>query len=132
MHTPAYVGGCSCGAVRYTISAAPSFSFHCQCRQCQRATGTGHASLLVVPADAVSLSGELRFYEQKADDGNTVSRGFCPLCGSPVAGKSSGHPDIMLVSAASLDDPALFRPEKVLWSSSGQPWDYTDPALPVS
>ena len=132
MQTSEYSGGCACGAVRYTISAAPAFSFHCQCRQCQRATGTGHASLFVVPADAVSLSGELRFHEQTADDGNTVSRGFCPLCGSPVAGKSSGHPDVMLFSAASLDDPALFQPEKVVWSMSRQPWDYTDPALPVS
>lgn len=132
MQTGEYSGGCACGAVRYTIGAAPASSFHCQCRQCQRASGTGHASLFVVPADAVSLSGELRFYEQTAADGNTVSRGFCPLCGSPVAGTSSGHPDIMLFSAASLDNPAQFQPEKVVWSASHQPWDYTDPALPVS
>jgi hypothetical protein len=86
----------------------------------------------VVPVDALSLTGELRFYQQTADDGSTVSRGFCPQCGSPVAGKSSGHPDVMLFAAASLDDPTLFRPEKVVWSASGQPWDYTDPDLPVS
>jgi hypothetical protein len=132
MQTTEYSGGCSCGAVRYQASVAPQFSFHCQCRQCQQATGTGHASLFVVPVDAVSLSGELRFYEQTADDGNTVSRGFCPRCGSPVVGKSSGHPDIMLFAAASLDNPALFKPEKVVWSASRQPWDYTDPDLPVS
>ena len=132
MQATEYAGGCSCGAVRYRVSAAPRFSFHCQCRQCQRATGTGHASLFVVPVDSVALSGELRFFAQTADDGNTVSRGFCPLCGSPVVGKSSGHPDIMLFTAASLDDPALFKPEKVVWSDSRQPWDYTDPGLPVS
>ena len=109
MTTTSYKGGCTCGAVRYVSRVAPRFSFHCQCRQCQQASGTGHASLFVVPADAVSLSGELRYYEQTADDGNIVSRGFCPICGSPVAGKTTGHPDIMLFAAGSLDDPALFK-----------------------
>ena len=31
-----------------------------------------------------------------------------------------------------LNNPALFKPEKVVWSASRQPWDYTDPDLPVS
>lgn len=126
-----YTGGCACGAVRYTARQAPTFAFHCQCRQCQRATGTGHASLFVVPADAVSVQGELRFFAQAADDGNTVSRGFCPACGSPVLGRTAGHTDILLIAAASLDDPGLFKPQKVVWTTSGQAWDYVDPGLPV-
>jgi hypothetical protein len=132
MNTIRYTGGCACGAVRYQAAGPAQLSFHCQCRQCQRASGAGHASLFVVPAGAASLSGELRFFDQIADDGSTVSRGFCPACGSPVVGKTTGHPDILLFTAASLDDPTLFTPQKVVWSASGQPWDYTDPALPVS
>lgn len=77
-----FQGGCACGAVRYESSADPQFSFHCQCRQCQRASGTGHASLFVVPADALTLRGTLKFHDQKADSGNTISRGLCPACGS--------------------------------------------------
>lgn len=125
-------GGCACGAVRYSLAAEPLFSFHCQCRQCQRATGTGHASLFTVPRTAVTLSGEPRFYDQIADDGATVSRGFCPHCGSPVLGNTTGHPDIALFTAASLDDPTRFKPQKVVFSVSHQPWDYVDPALPVA
>ncbi len=30
-----FSGGCSCGAVRYTISAEPIRGFQCQCRDCQ-------------------------------------------------------------------------------------------------
>lgn len=125
-------GGCACGAVRYSVSAGPGFSFHCQCRQCQRATGTGHASLFIVPRDAVSVAGELKFFDQVADDGAQVSRGFCPHCGSPLLGKTTGYPDVLLITAASLDDPMQFRPQKVVFSASKQPWDYVDPALPVS
>lgn len=122
-------GGCACGSVRYSIEAEPTFSFHCQCRQCQHATGTGHASLFIVPKSAVSVTGDLTFYAQSADDGATVNRGFCPRCGSPILGNSSGHPEVVLVTAASLDDPSRFKPQKLVFSDTGQGWDYIDPAL---
>lgn len=122
-------GGCACGAVRYSIEAEPTFSFHCQCRQCQRSTGTGHASLFIVPKATVSVNGDLTFYAQSADDGATVNRGFCPRCGSPILGNTSGHPEVVLVTAASLDDPSQFKPQKLVFSDTGQPWDYIDPAL---
>lgn len=129
---PPLTGGCACGALRYSITAEPGFAFHCQCRQCQRASGTGHASLFVVPKATVAVEGEVKFFAQTADDGATISRGFCPNCGSPVLGKSTGYPDILIVTAASLDEPALFEPQKVVFSASKQRWDYVDPALPVA
>ncbi|MBI5041738.1 MAG: GFA family protein [Gammaproteobacteria bacterium] len=129
---PPLTGSCACGAVRYSITTEPAFSFHCQCHQCQRASGTGHASLFVVPKNSVSVEGEVKFYAQTADDGATISRGFCPHCGSPVLGKSTGYPDVLMITAASLDEPALFKPQKVVFSASGQAWDYVDPALPMA
>jgi hypothetical protein len=37
-------GGCACGAIRYATRHAPVFQNHCQCRDCQRRSGTGHGS----------------------------------------------------------------------------------------
>lgn len=125
-----YVGGCACAAIRYESDVAPQASIHCQCRQCQRATGAGHASLMIFNAIDLSVKGDLKYYDQIADDGSTVSRGFCKNCGSPVLGKSSGYPNIIMIHAASLDDPGCFKPQKVVWSSVKQPWDFIDPALP--
>jgi hypothetical protein len=124
-----FQGGCACGAIRYESSADPQFSFHCQCRQCQRAGGTGHASLLAAPANALSIRGTLRFHDQKADSGNTSSRGFCPACGNPIVNKSSGNPQIRFIHAASLDDPGRFKPEKLAYSANAQPWDHVAPDL---
>ena len=45
----AYTGGCACGAVRYEISGEPMFMNDCQCRDCQRKSGTGHGSYLTFP-----------------------------------------------------------------------------------
>ena len=124
-----YEGGCACGAIRYEVRVAPQFSVHCHCRQCQRITGTGHASQFMVPVAAVTLHGTLTYYEFRADSGNTVSSGFCSVCGSPILKTSAGHPDVLFFHAASLDDPGLFKPQKVVWSASRPPWDYVDPEL---
>jgi hypothetical protein len=125
-----YRGGCRCGAIRYEIAAEPMFAGQCQCLDCQHETGGGHASFMAFPADAVKLTGTPRFYELKADSGNQVQRGFCPTCGSPVVGRSSGMPDMTTITAGSLDDPGVFRPEFVVYTSRGHAWDRVDPALP--
>ena len=124
MSNAALTGGCACGAVRYESGSGPEFSLHCQCRQCQRASGTGHGSSIVVPLESFTVTGELRFYDQQSDSGNTVSRGFCPVCGSPVLNRNSGYPDKRYIHVGSLDDPSAFKPDVVVFSDSAQPWDY--------
>ena len=103
---------------------------HCQCRDCQRMTGTGHASHLGFPRPAVKLHGKATLWEKAADSGNKVIRAFCPTCGSPVYTTNSGMPDFFVVEAASLDDPARFVPQMVVYTSSGFAWDHLDPSLP--
>jgi hypothetical protein len=123
-------GGCMCRAVRYEIAAEPMFGGQCQCRDCQHESGGGHTSFMAFPTDAVKLEGTPRFYEAKADSGNTIRRGFCPNCGSPVMGSTSGLPGVTGISAGSLDDPSAFKPEFVCYTSRGHAWDHVDPALP--
>ena len=125
-----YQGGCQCGAIRYEITAEPMMAGHCQCLDCQHETGGGHASFLAFPADAVKLTGTPRFYEVKADNGNTMRRGFCPTCGSPVVAATSGLPGVTTITAGSLDDPSVFKPEFVCYTTRGHDWDLIDPSLP--
>ena len=54
-----YAGGCSCGAVHYELTAEPIRGFQCQCRDCQRDTGSGHASVMVFPRAAMRVSGPM-------------------------------------------------------------------------
>lgn len=122
-------GGCACGAVRYETSDQPTFSFHCQCRQCQQATGGGHSSQFAVSAKNLKVTGDMTFFEQTLDSGSTVGRGFCPICGSPVLGTTSRSPDVRMISAASLDDSSDFSPQKVFFHDEALPWDHVDQAL---
>ena len=124
--TTAYTGGCRCGAVRYEFSAEPLFPGFCHCRACQKSSGAPVTAAFAIPKDALKMSGEVRYYEDKADSGNTVRTGFCTTCGSRVFGGSSGMPDLAVIYATSLDDPTAFRPgmRHYTWA-----WDDPMPAV---
>jgi len=61
-----YKGGCACGAIRYEISSEPVFSNDCQCRDCQRESGTGHQSHMTFRRAAVKLTGEASHWDMMA------------------------------------------------------------------
>jgi hypothetical protein len=125
-----YSGGCACGAIRYEIAGEPVSTSHCQCRQCQRASGTGHGSYLTFVGAPVELRGRASTWRDVGENGTPKDRGFCSTCGAPVYLTFATAADVFVVTAASLDDPARFNPAKVMWASAGQAWDPVDPALP--
>ncbi len=129
--TQPYTGGCACGAIRYSIAAGPAAMADCQCRDCQRRSGTGHGSYLVFAGrQSVALEGKVASWDVVADSGNVKSHGFCPTCGTPVCLTFKAMPDLFAVHAASLDEPARYRPEVVTWAVRGHAWDHHDPAVP--
>ena len=125
-----YTGGCACGAIRYATAHAPIFQNHCQCRDCQRRSGTGHGSWLTFPARAeMSISGEATYWDVAADSGNVKRHAFCPVCGTPVFLRFAAAPDFIAVPAGSLDDPVRFAPQALTYAARALPWDSIDPAL---
>jgi hypothetical protein len=126
----AFTGGCACGAIRYEISAEPLFMNDCQCRDCQRESGTGHESHLTFSRAAVTLTGEAKHWDMVADSGNVKTRSFCPACGAPVYMTFAAMPEIFTIRAASLDDPSWYKPQLVSYGYRGYAWDHLDPALP--
>lgn len=124
-----HTGGCACGAVRYEISGEPLFQNHCQCRDCQRKSGTGHGSYLTFARAGVKLEGKVTDWDIVAGSGHKKTRSFCPTCGSPVHVTFSANPAAFAVHAASLDDPTRFKPQAVTYTVRGYGWDTLDPAL---
>ncbi|MGH8431698.1 MAG: GFA family protein, partial [Solimonas sp.] len=108
-----YTGGCACGANRYAISGEPLASNHCQCRNCQHMSGTAHGSYLTFLREGVKLEGKAAHWDMVADNGTVKTRGFCPICGSPVTLTFAARPELFTVHAASLDDPGRFKPQMV-------------------
>lgn len=122
--------GCLCGAVRVTIDAEPLMARACWCRLCQY-LAAGNATVNVVfPAEAVTVEGEVRWYESVADSGNRMSRGFCPACGTQIFSKSDARPQFVIVRSGALDDPELMAPQGTIWTDMAPEWACIDPDLP--
>jgi hypothetical protein len=127
-----YSGGCACGAIRYEAQATPVFQNHCQCRDCQQRSGTGHGSYLTFASRAaVSVMGEASTWRVTADSGNDKIHAFCPYCGTPVYLTFVAMPELFSVTATSLDDPSLFAPQAVTYAGRAHTWDRMDPELPA-
>jgi len=127
-----YTGGCACGAIRYEARSEPIVENHCQCRDCQKRSGTGHGSYLTFPSrESVKLSGEAKHWDIVGDSGNVKTRAVCPTCGSPVYLTFVAMPDLIAVHAASLDDPSRFKPRMVTYNVRGYAWDAIDPSLQI-
>jgi hypothetical protein len=101
-------GGCTCGAIHYECNANPIVMLNCHCRDCQQASGSAYAAIVVVPKGAVQIRGEPRYHKTVGQAGNAVERGFCPSCGSQVTVKLERRPDVLGLQAGSLDDPSTY------------------------
>jgi len=122
-------GGCACGAIHYECNADPVVMLNCHCRDCQRASGSAYAAVVVVPKSAVQMRGEPRYYKAVGKAGKAIERGFCPTCGSQVTVKLERLPDAMGLQAGSLDDPSIHRPKMDVFTSSARPWDHMNPNI---
>ena len=125
-----FSGRCACGSIHYQCTSLPEFSLICQCRQCQRITGTGHAAQFAMCSESITIQGDVQTFNYTSDEGNTVTSAFCGHCGNPVYKTTTMMPEFFVFHAGTLDNPDQYQPEMVVFSKSGQQWDHVDPALP--
>ncbi|HEV2364733.1 MAG TPA: GFA family protein [Caulobacteraceae bacterium] len=122
MPSLAISGGCLCGRVRYACATAPLMGGICYCRDCQHASGGPFAAVVVLPDDALAISGQLAEFKSSADSGNTITRKFCPECGSQILWSGPAAPGMVVIPVGSLDNPDLFRPTASFYTSSAPRW----------
>lgn len=125
-------GSCLCGAVRYEVTSAPVHVAQCCCMDCQKLTGTGHATIAFYRNTDFSVSGPVTAFVKTAESGNSITRYFCPTCGGALFGRNAGRPRIVFVHAGSLDDDGAHRlgPEAIAFSARRAPWDLLDDKIP--
>ena len=123
-------GHCLCGAVSYTIHGKPTRMAQCHCKDCQRASGTGHMSLAFFKKDEVAIAGKTASYPSTADSGNINTRHFCPTCGSRVYGENSARPGVIGITVGCLDKNDWFSPQAVVYTKGRAVWDKTPEDVP--
>ena len=125
-------GGCLCGAIRYELAGPALFVSQCCCKDCQKATGTGHTTIIGVPSTQLRITqGVPATYTTRGDSGGEVVRHFCGHCGGRLYTSGSIPPGVVMVQAGSLDAPSAVTPESVIYTKDAVSWDRFDPSLPT-
>ena len=120
--TQSYAGKCLCGSVTYVANGPPVVTAQCHCKECRTLSGAGHSTGAMFARSDVALEGKLREYRYTSAKGTTVTKAFCPSCGSPILGTNSGSPDHItltlgtMIDASDLDvDVVIFARDKPRW-----------------
>lgn len=102
----------------------------CSCEDCQKATGTGHSTLAIAAARDLTVTGELRAFARLADSGATLTRHFCPTCGTGLHGESSRAPEIRMLPVGLFGaGAAWYDPNQLIFARSHRDWDVLPPGI---
>lgn len=122
-------GKCYCGAVAFSVNAAPEIVAYCHCEDCRRWTGAPQPAFAAVPASTLDADAEF-------GGGRTfpsgVTRWNCGTCGSPLAAIFPYLPDQIYLPLGILDQASAWRPERHSHSGSRLSWVNIADGLPLS
>ena len=117
-------GGCTCGSLRYRLTAPPLFVHCCHCTRCQRETGSAFAVNALIETSAVKLlQGQLRetLVPSASGKGQVIFR--CFHCGGAVwSSYGIVRASILVIHVGTLDDPTAAPPDIHIFTSTKQPW----------
>ena len=131
MSSERFSGSCLCGSVTYEITGTPRFFFHCHCRRCRKASGTGHASNIILKPEAMEWSqGEDLLNSYAVPDAERFRTVFCTTCGSPLP-RVAPDLSIAVIPAGSLDSqPAISPSARIFWESR-ESWSCDSGEIPT-
>jgi len=123
-------GGCLCGAIRYEIRGEPLFVSQCCCKDCQKATGTGHTTILGIHNSQLEIAGTPQTFTNRGESGGAVTRHFCGTCAGRLYTSGDLPGEVIMVQVGSLDEPGQVSPQNVIYVKDAVAWDFFDPSLP--
>ena len=117
-------GNCLCGAVCFEVGDNFRQLNLCHCDQCQRATGSAHASNLFTDPGNIRWTKGKEYVKQFDVPGRGISNAFCTECGSglPYVSKASNS---LIVQAGALNDALTSNPKirNIFWSERADWYD---------
>ena len=119
-----FKGGCTCGYVRYQMSATPLFVHSCHCRWCQRETGSAFVINALIENDRLELlAGTVTVISTPTRSGKGQKIARCPKCQVALwSHYTAGNSKISFVRVGTLDNPDILSPDVHIYIASKQPW----------
>ena len=123
-------GRCQCGDISYSLKKNKIISaHHCHCKDCQRITGSGKATIIFIAKKYVDLKGEPKYFESKGTSGSHIRRGFCSICGSGILSYARELPHILFIKAGTLDDSSWVKIDSNFFTKSSYDWNKPDETI---
>ena len=122
-------GGCVCRSIRYEVDGPPVIIAHCHCENCQRGSGAGHSTGAMFSSSTLQIIGTATEYVLKSENGNAVTRIFCPVCGSQILGRNSAMDGFVTIGLGTLDDSDGLTPQVAIFARNRKSWDLADPQV---
>ena len=111
-------GGCHCGAVRFSVTAAPPDTvLDCNCSICAR---SGYLHWIVAEADFDLESGDVALIRYRFGTG-AAEHLFCGTCGVKAFYRPRSHPGSWSVNWRCIDPGHGFKPRIELFD--GRNWE---------
>jgi len=124
-------GSCLCGQVSYEADGEISMQGNCHCTDCQQTSGSPFATLIFMDKNDVKITGETTRFEHQVDSGNTLSKDFCPKCGSQMFGGNEARPDSIAIKAGSVNEKTEIKPQFNVYASRKLDCVILDPNIPA-
>jgi hypothetical protein len=126
-----FEGSCLCGSVQYQLSGEAKTFYHCHCSRCRKASGTGHATNIMVKVDDFAWKqGEQLLKKFKVPEAERFYTQFCSQCGSSMP-RSVPELGMVVIPAGSLDNEVDLQPKARIFWDSRTAWSCAGDALPV-
>lgn len=123
-----HLANCQCGNLNIRVEADPDFCLVCNCRACQRRTGSPFGTGMYFKKSAVTILGAYKNWRRLSDSGLWLENHFCPECGTNLFWSLERRPEHYGVSygcfATPVPEPsaAIFTEEAHEWVSFPLHW----------
>jgi hypothetical protein len=112
---------CHCGKLTARIDGEGN-GVMCHCKACQRRSGSPFGMMIYYHSRDVELGGKATEYTRKADSGDTLTHGFCPVCGTPLYLRTARHPDGIGIAVGAHEGNLSTPPVRSVFEENRHGW----------
>ena len=116
-------GSCTCGAVKYRLTAQPMFVNCCHCLECQRQTGGAFAINAIIEASRVKVTrGKPKATPVPTGSGRAHDIYRCSSCKVALWSDYGRRRNLLFVRVSTLERPHRITPGAHIFTRSKVPW----------
>lgn len=109
-------GSCLCGGVKFECDNTFEEFFYCHCKQCQKVTGSAHASNLYTSPDNIVWTAGIELIRRYDMPNRIISSSFCNICGSPVPYVSKSGKALVVPVGTLEGTPNITPSANIFWA----------------